>query len=75
MIDDCLASGLNSAFSSSNTLQLMDIDVLVAMVMCALKACKGSEPARLHLSDGEVLSVSRKSFSFLVKVSICLEGL
>ena len=55
MIDDCLSSGLNSAFSTSNKLQLMDVDVLVAMVMCAMKDFKGSEPDRLHLSNGEVL--------------------
>ncbi len=55
MIDDCLASGLNSAFSSSNKLQLMDVDVLVALVMCALKAVGKTEHDRLHLSSGEVV--------------------
>ena len=57
MIDDCLASGLNSAFSSSNKLQLMDVDVLVVMVMCALKSFNSSRPDRVHLSDGEVLTL------------------
>ena len=57
MIDDCLDSGLNSAFSSSNKLQLMDVDVLVALVMCALKAMGKEEGDRLHLSTGEVLAL------------------
>ncbi len=55
MIDDCLASGLNSALSSSNKLQLVDVDVLVALVMCALKAFNSSRPDRVQLSTGEVL--------------------
>ena len=57
MIDECLASGLTSAFSSSNKLQLMDVDVLVALVMCAIKSFNSSRPDRVHLSDGEVLTL------------------
>ena len=57
MIDDCLASGLNSAFSSSNKLQLMDVDVLVSLVMCALKAVGKTEGDRLHLSTGEIVTL------------------
>ena len=57
MIDDCLASGLNSAFSSSNKLQLMDVDVLAALVMCAIKAVGKSDHDRLHLSSGEILAL------------------
>ncbi|CAL1173405.1 unnamed protein product [Cladocopium goreaui] len=38
LIDDALASGLNSAYGTSNKLTLFDIDTLVAMVLQAARA-------------------------------------
>ena len=35
----------------------MDVDVLVALVMCALKSFNSSRHDRVHLSDGEVLTL------------------
>ena len=58
MIDDCLSSGLNSAYSSANKLRLMAVDALVSLFLCmsGCMAKKGS--MRLVLSDGTSLSVS-----------------
>ncbi|CAK9015463.1 Uncharacterized protein (Fragment) [Durusdinium trenchii] len=54
LIDDGLASGLNSAFGTSNKLQLLDIDSLVSLLLCIqklrLKASSG-----LCLSDGSTI--------------------
>ena len=54
LIDDGLASGLNSAFGTSNKLQLLDIDSLVSLLLriqkLRLKASSG-----LCLSDGSTI--------------------
>lgn len=36
LIDDCLSSGVNSAFSGTNKLTLMGIDALASMILCAM---------------------------------------
>eukprot|EP00435_Cladocopium_sp_Y103_P041941 s3762_g11.t1 len=48
LIDDALASGLNSAFGTSNKLTLFDIDTLVAMVLQAARA--------IQMQSGSLLS-------------------
>ena len=58
LIDDCLSSGLNSAYSSANKLRLMAVDALVSLFLCisGCMAKKGS--MRLVLADGKALTVS-----------------
>eukprot|EP00435_Cladocopium_sp_Y103_P068987 s708_g32.t1 len=48
LIDDALASGLNSAFGTSNKLTLFDIDTLVAMVLQSARA--------IQMQSGSLLS-------------------
>eukprot|EP00435_Cladocopium_sp_Y103_P049939 s1491_g15.t1 len=54
LIDDALASGLNSAYGTSNKLTLFDIDTLVAMaIQIAHSLAAPSRP--LHLHDGQAI--------------------
>ena len=57
LIDDGLESGLNSAYSCYNKLQLMDMDSVVALANTILKAfaCNGKGRFNIPLSTGEVL--------------------
>ena len=57
MIDDCLDSGLNSAFSSTNKLVLLDVDALAAMILCAMKAVGSETATRVSLSSGAILTL------------------
>lgn len=58
LMDDCLSSGLNSAFSAANKLRLMAVDTLVALFLCIARCMKSGGCMRLVLSDGKVLSIS-----------------
>eukprot|EP00435_Cladocopium_sp_Y103_P053384 s317_g17.t1 len=54
LIDDALASGLNSAYGTSNKLTLFDIDTLVAMaIQIAHSLAAPSRPLLLH--DGQAI--------------------
>ena len=55
LIDDGLESGLNSAYSSYNKLQLMDMDSVVAMVHLILQSIHGKGRFCLRLSTGRLL--------------------
>ena len=55
LIDDCNVSGLNSAYASTNKLQLLNVDALVALVLCAMKCAAEGSRAVVHLSDGQRL--------------------
>eukprot|EP00438_Fugacium_kawagutii_P001998 Skav208915 [mRNA] locus=scaffold787:29327:30871:- [translate_table: standard] len=44
LIDDALASGLNSGYGTSNKLQLFDVDLLVATILNLQKASKNRSP-------------------------------
>ena len=52
LIDDCNASGLNSAYASTNKLQLLNVDALVALVLCAMKRAAEGSRAVVPLSYG-----------------------
>eukprot|EP00435_Cladocopium_sp_Y103_P046528 s3318_g13.t1 len=56
LIDDALASGLNSAYGKSNKLTLFDIDTLVAMAIQVAKSL-GSSSSQLQLLDGNTIPV------------------
>ena len=58
LIDDCLSSGLNSAFSSANKLRLMAVDTLVSLFLCVSRCMVNGNGMRLVLSDGRVLAIS-----------------
>ena len=58
LIDDGLDSGLNSAFSSFNKLQLMDMDSVVTLVNITMQlpsVLQGDNQIRLKLSSGKLL--------------------
>ena len=57
LIDDGLESGLNSAYSCYNRLELMDMDSVVALAHSILKAFVGSgdRSFKLRLGSGEIL--------------------
>ena len=57
LIDDGLESGLNSAYSCYNRLELMDMDSVVALTHSILRAFLGSGDGRfqLRLGGGEIL--------------------
>ena len=54
LCDDCLSSGLNSAFSSANKLRLMAVDTLVSLFFCISRCMVNGTGMRLALSDGTV---------------------
>ena len=56
LIDDALASGLNSAYGTSNKLTLFDVDTLVALALQIAKALSGSQK-QLQLLDGADVKV------------------
>ena len=55
LIDDGLESGLNSAYSSYNKLQMMDMDSVVSMFHLILQSVCEREEFCLRLSTGHVL--------------------
>ena len=55
-IDDGLESGLNSAYSCYNKLQLMDMDSVVSMAHVILQSIRGNGDFCFRLSTGRVLS-------------------
>ena len=55
LTDNCLSSGLNSAFSSANKLRLMAVDTLVSLFLCISRCRVNGAGMRLALSDGAVL--------------------
>ena len=56
LIDDGLDSGLNSAFSSFNKLQLMDMDSVVTLVNIIMQSVlSGDHQIKLRLSTGKLL--------------------
>ena len=57
LIDDGLASGLNSAYGIGNKLKFQDVDALISLVLCIMKAAAGGT-VRLHLSCGECVKVT-----------------
>ena len=60
LIDDGLESGLNSAYSCYNRLQLMDMDSVVSLSHTILQtlACNGKGTFSIPLSTGEILEGS-----------------
>ena len=56
LIDDGLESGLNSAFSCYNKLELMDMDAVVALSNTILQSFCDEGQFHFRLSDGECLS-------------------
>ena len=56
LMDDGLDSGLNSAFSSFNKLQLMDMDSVVTLVNIIMQSVlQGDDQIKLRLSSGKLL--------------------
>ena len=58
IIDDCLQSGLNSAYAAYNKLRLMDADAFISLVLLIIK-CSRRPGSKLVLDSGEVLEVRR----------------
>ena len=58
LTDNCLSSGLNSAFSSANKLRLMAVATLVSLFLCISRCRVNGAGMRLALSDGAVLNIS-----------------
>ncbi|CAE7454418.1 unnamed protein product, partial [Symbiodinium microadriaticum] len=58
IIDDCLQSGLNSAYAAYNKLRLMDADAFISLVLLIIK-CARRPGSKLVLDSGEVLEVKR----------------
>ena len=58
IIDDCLQSGLNSAYAAYNKLRLMDADAFISLVLLIIK-CSRHPGSKLVLDSGEVLDVRR----------------
>lgn len=58
LIDDCLPSGVNSAFSGTNKLTLMGIDALASLVLCAMDCVSNTKKFNLVTSNGGTLSVA-----------------
>ncbi|CAE7892922.1 unnamed protein product [Symbiodinium necroappetens] len=58
IIDDCLQSGLNSAYAAYNKLRLMDADAFISLVLLIIK-CSRQPGSKLVLDSGEVLGVRR----------------
>ena len=52
LIDDGLASGLNSAYGVGNKRKLQDVDALISLVLCVMKAAAGAR------SDSTCLAVN-----------------
>ena len=55
IIDDCKQSGLNTAFGSTEKLDLMDIDRLAELLKVILLAFSSDDRVRIQLSDGSLL--------------------
>ena len=58
IIDDCLQSGLNSAYATYNKLRLMDADAFISLVLLIVK-CSHQTGSRIMLDSGEELTVKR----------------
>lgn len=54
LIDDALASGLNSAFGTSNKLTLYDVDTLVSMLVLVTRALQHPRTPLLTSNGGEL---------------------
>lgn len=57
LIDDCLASGLNSAFAGTNKLTLMGVDALTSLVLCISKHVALGKGFSFILSTGKKMDV------------------
>ena len=58
IIDDCLQSGLNSAYATYNKLRLMDADAFISLVLLIVK-CSHQPGGKIKLDSGEELGVRR----------------
>ncbi|CAE7698871.1 unnamed protein product [Symbiodinium sp. CCMP2592] len=58
IIDDCLQSGLNSAYAAYNKLRLMDADAFISLVLLLIR-CSHQPGSMIQLDSGEQLVVKR----------------
>ncbi|CAK9102393.1 Uncharacterized protein SCF082_LOCUS47864 [Durusdinium trenchii] len=57
LIDNCLSSGVNSAFSGTNKLTLLGVDALASLVLCVMNCVSSSTRFNLVLSGGNGVAV------------------